>query len=113
MHEFSPREVQIWCKTHNLIPVEECYYGLAKDLYPDLNTEIHWNESFIDRLANDKNFYMELNSPHCVNKVAHEGLVIKIDNMKSAAFKLKCFAFLNKTEQPELDANVENIEDIN
>ena len=110
VHEFSPREVQIWCNTHGLIPVEECYYGKACDLYPDLDKENHWNENFIDRLASDKNFYMEMNSPHCVNKVAHEGLVIKIDNMKSAAFKLKCFIFIDK-EGRDADAGIENIED--
>lgn len=113
VHEFSPREVQIWCKRNNLIPVEECYYGKACDLYPDLNTEVNWSEKFIERLASDKNFYMEMNSPHCVNNVPHEGLVIKIDNMRSAAFKLKCFAFLGKIEQPELDKGVCNIEDLN
>lgn len=119
IHEFSPREVQIWCKTHGLTPVEECYYGKAIDLYPELVQIVNsedalinddWNYQFINRLADDKDFYMEMNSPHCNNKVPHEGLVIKIDNMKSAAWKLKCFAFLNK-EQKELDDGIENIED--
>ena len=36
VHEFSPREVQIWCKQHNLTPVVEYYYGKAMDLYPEL-----------------------------------------------------------------------------
>ena len=121
VHEFSPREVQIWCNTHGLIPVEECYYGRAVDLYPDLVQIVNgdyenplidedWNTRFIETLANDEDFYMEQKSPHCVNKVAHEGLVIKIDNMKSAAFKLKCFAFLDK-EGRDADAGIENIED--
>lgn len=54
---------------------------------------------------------MEKNSPDCVNKVPHEGLVIKKDDMIARAWKLKCFAFLNK-EQKELDAGEENIEDL-
>ena len=108
--EFSPREVQIWCKEHDLIPVTELYYGRACDLYPDLPRDIHFSENFIDRLANDKNFYMECDSPDCNNKVPHEGVVIKIDNMKPAAFKLKCFKFLNK-EQQALDKGEANIED--
>ena len=62
------------------------------------------------RLANDKNFNMEMNSPSCNNKVPHEGLVIKIENMKSEAFKLKCFKFLDK-EGKELDKGETNIED--
>lgn len=120
VHEFSPWEVQIYCRTHNLIPVEQLYYGYAKDLYPELHPNNWpvtmdldtWNREFIEHLANDKNFYMELNSPDCNNEVPHEGIVIKIDNMKSFAMKLKCFNFLNK-EQQELDKGESNIEDEN
>jgi hypothetical protein len=56
---------------------------------------------------------MECDSPECVNKVPHEGVVIKKDNMESSAFKLKCFNFLNKTEQASLDKGESNIEDEN
>lgn len=112
VHEFSAKEVQQWCKNNGLIPVEELYYGYARDLYKDLNEQEHWQENFIDRLANDKNFYMELNSPDCSNKVPHEGIVIKKEDMIPAATKLKCWAFLNK-EQVALDAGEANIEDNN
>lgn len=110
VHEFSAREVQQWCKQVGLTPVTEYYYGYAKDLYSDLNPTEHWTENFMARLANDKNFNMEMNSPSCNNKVPHEGIVIKIENMKSEAFKLKCFAFLDK-EGKELDKGETNIED--
>ena len=96
VYEFSAKEVQQWTKSHGLIPVEEFYYGYAKDLYPDLSLTEHWNENFLSSLANDKNFYMEELSPTCNTKVPHEGIVIKVENMKSEAFKLKCFAFLDK-----------------
>jgi hypothetical protein len=95
VHEFSAREVQLWAQMVGLNPVEEFYYGYAKDLYPDLAPSDHWNENFLARLANEKKFYMECNSPICDNKVPHEGIVIKIENMKSEAFKLKCFKFLD------------------
>ena len=36
---------------------------------------------------------MEENSPTCDNEVPHEGVVIKVENMKSEAFKLKCFNY--------------------
>ena len=110
VHEFSAREVQQWCKHVGLTPVTEYYYGYAKDLYPDLDPSEHWTENFMARLANDKNFNMEMNSPSCNNKVPHEGIVIKIENMKSEAFKLKCFKFLDK-EGKELDKGETNIED--
>ena len=112
VHEFSAREVQQWCQYNGLTPVTEYYYGYAKDLYPDLNPDEHWNKNFLQRLANDKNFNMEMNSPTCNNKVPHEGIVIKSENMKSEAFKLKCFKFLDK-EGKALDKGESNIEDEN
>ena len=109
IHEFSAKEVQEWCKANDLIPVTEYYYGYAKDLY-NIPVDDSWTDAFWDTMANDKNFYMERNSPSCSNKVPHEGLVIKKEDMRSRAWKLKCFAFLNG-EQKELDAGEENIED--
>lgn len=108
--EYTPRQVQQWCAQVGLTPVEECYFGQAKDLYPDLDVANHWNENFLERLANDPKFYMEKDSPHCKNKVPHEGLVIKLEDGLSHAFKLKCFRFLNK-EQELLDKGETNIED--
>ena len=112
VHEFSAREVQQWCKFVGLAPVTEYYYGFASDLYPELKVEEHWNENFIQMLANDKRFHMECDSPTCNNKVPHEGIVIKSENMKSEAFKLKCFKFLDK-EGKALDKGESNIEDEN
>lgn len=94
--EYTPLQVKQWCEQVGLIPVKECYFGKAKDLYPDLDTSMHWNENFIERLSNDSNFYMELDSPHCSNKVPHEGIVIKPLECLGTAFKLKAFRFLDK-----------------
>ena len=110
VHEFSAREVQQWCKNNGLQSVDQYYYGYASHLYPDLDPDEHWNENFLQRLANDSRFNMELNSPTCKNKVPHEGVVIKIENMKSEAFKLKCFKFLD-AEGKALDKGESNIED--
>jgi len=110
VHEFSAREVQQWCKSCGLQCVDQYYYGYAGSLYSDLDPDEHWNENFLQKLANDKNFNMELNSPTCKNKVPHEGIVIKIENMKSEAFKLKCFKFLD-AEGKALDKGESNIED--
>lgn len=112
VHEFSAREVQQWCKNNGLTPVTEFYYGYAKDLYKDLDISEHWYENFLEKLSNDKNFYMEMDSPDCNNKVPHEGIVIKKENMIPAAVKLKCFRFL-QGEASELDAGESNIEDNN
>ena len=110
VHEFSAREVQQYCEYVGLTPVKELYYGYASDLYPQMRATTKFSKIFMERLANDKSFFMEMRSPDCTNNVPHEGIVIKIEDMKPRAYKLKCFAFLNK-EQKELDNNVENIED--
>ena len=54
---------------------------------------------------------MEMDSPECNNKVPHEGIVIRVEDMKPQAVKLKCFKFLN-AESKQLDAGEENIEDL-
>lgn len=110
VYEFSAKQVQQWCQANGLVPVKELYYGYAKDLYPDLDTANHWNENFIQRMASDKNFYMEELSPTCLNPVPHEGVVIKVENSKSEAYKLKCFRFLEKESKAQ-DMGEANIED--
>lgn len=112
VHEFSAREVQQYCEKFGLTPVIEFYYGYAKDLYSDIEYSEDWGKKFIERLADDKRFYMEMNSPDCNNPVPHEGVVIKIENGHSFAAKLKCFNFINK-EEKMLDAGESNIEDEN
>lgn len=104
VYEFSARQVQQWCTKEGLKSVEEYYYGYAKDLYPE-----HWNENFIQKLASDKNFFMECESPTCNNKVPHEGVVIKIENSLSEAYKLKCIKFL-EGESKSLDKGEVDIE---
>ena len=110
-HEFSAKEVQQWCQKKGLTPVVELYYGYAKDLYPELDTESeNWPTEFMEKMANDKRLYMEMRSPDCANDVPHEGIVIKVEDGVPRAWKLKSFAFLNK-EQKELDSGISNIED--
>lgn len=112
VHEFSTQEVQQYCSKVGLVPVEEYYYGRAGALYPEICHLVgtDWNEEFLNMLANDKRFNMECNSPDCNNKVPHEGIVIKIENGQSAAFKLKCFRFLDK-EGRDSDKGEISIED--
>ena len=110
VHEFSAHEVQTWCKNRGILPMIEYYYGKARDLYPDLFEDEHWNTNFMQALANDSNFYMEKNSPECNNKVPHEGIVIRKESMKSEAWKVKCFKFLGKEQEAALagDTNIED-----
>lgn len=119
-HEFSTQEVQQWCALNGLQTVTELYYGIAGDLYPELRQDVNgepmypedWNEQFWEKLSNDEDFFMECDSPSCNNKVPHEGLVIKKEDMIPRAWKLKCFNFVNG-EQKQLDSGESNIEDDN
>ena len=93
--------VQQYCKSVGLTPVTEYYY--AKDLYPELDSKDR-AKKFLDKLSNDKRFYMECKSPSCVNKVSHESIVIKKEDMIGHAWKLKCFKFVDKAQSdPEMD----------
>lgn len=97
--EFSARQVQQWCERNSLDPVIQLYYRYAKDLYPSLDPANHWNENFIEALANDKRFYMELDSPDCINNVPHEGIVVRNKTLNIDVYKLKCFRFLKKEDE--------------
>lgn len=110
VYEFSAKQVQQWSIKNGLEPVREFYYGYAKDLYPELSLTDHWHENFLQNLCNDKRFYMEELSPVCKNKVPHEGIVLKIENGLSQAYKVKCIRFLEE-EGKMLDKGETNIED--
>lgn len=109
VYEFSFRQVEQFCEKMGWTPVEKYYYGYAKDLYPDLDVTNHWNESFIDCLSKDKRFNMEMLSPRCVNKVPHEGIVVRNESLNIEVYKLKCFSFLEK-ERAALDKGEFDIE---
>lgn len=110
--EFSARQVQQWCERNSLDPVIQLYYGYTKDLYPSLDPANHWNENFIEALANDKRFYMELDSPDCINNVPHEGIVVRNETLNIDVYKLKCFRFLKKEDEAmdrgEIDIETES-----
>lgn len=112
VHEYSAHEVQLWCKQEGLTPVKELYWGFAKDLYPELDIYSEdWSKQFVKKLKEDQeHFYMEMDSPDCQNPVPHEGIVIRIDDGKQAAYKVKCFKFLDR-EDKDYDEGVVNIED--
>ena len=107
--ELTARQVQQLCAKMGWTPVEQYYYGYAKDLYPDLDVVNHWNDNFINRLSSDKIFNMELSSPRCKNNVPHEGIVIRNETLNIDVYKLKCFAFLEK-ERAALDKGEFDIE---
>lgn len=99
IHEFSAREVQQWCKANGLRPVQELYYGYARDLVTAQDSR-SFGVKFIETISKEGAFNrMELRSPDCKKSVPHEGLVIRIEDMHSCAYKVKCFNFIQKESE--------------
>jgi len=116
--EFSAKQLQDWCREYNLNPVQELYYGYAKDLFDipygvdgvkttdeDL---LAWQNNFLEKLS-DK--YLEKTCDVCKNDVPNEGVVVRLEQNYIEAYKLKSFAFLER-ETKELNKGLENIEDV-
>lgn len=90
--------------TNWIMPMNLFYHGKASDLYPELDINTHWQENFLEKLKQDKKFYMEQDEPTCPKGVPSEGIVIRIDDDKlKEAFKLKCLRFL-EAEAKDVDA---------
>ena len=108
--ELSTEQIKEFCDRTGLQPVHLFYNGIAKDLYPDLDLENHWNEEFIKRLEkdyNDKNCFM------CKNTVPEEGIVVRKESaFNFEVFKLKSFNFL-VFETAQLDKGVVDMESAN
>lgn len=107
--EFTWNQIKDFCKNYDLEHVKELYYGLAKDLYPDIpydNQEL-WREQFFNRLQ--ESFNLEKPCDECNNKVPAEGIVLRQDGFlnKYNAYKLKSKLFV----YGETNATETNIED--
>jgi tRNA-binding EMAP/Myf-like protein len=105
--EFSWPQIKRYCERYNLVPAPSFYYGKAKDLYPELDTDTHWNENFLARLITE---HLEKDCDMCNNKVPNEGIVLTVEDESWIGLKLKSEAFYLR-ESKELDSGVANIED--
>lgn len=91
-----------------MVPIYLLYHGTLRDLYPDLDTEHHWQTNLLLRMkADQERFGMELEEPLAVtHKIPREGIVIRKCNDELAeAFKLKCDAFF-KWEKGQTDQGI-------
>jgi hypothetical protein len=108
--ELSTLQIKEFCDKKGLNYVPLYYVGYAKDLYPDLQTEEHWNEEFIKRLEND---YATGDCDMCLNKVPKEGMVLRVEQLSwFESYKLKNFEFLER-ESKELDSGEVDMESAN
>jgi len=103
--EFSSSQVKEYCQKFGLKTVPEYYYGKAKDLF-DLPPDVHWNESFLEKLTEE---YLEKDCDLCVNKVPAEGIVIRRETFDIDVYKHKSFRFFEQ-ETKQLDSGEIDLE---
>lgn len=96
--EFSAKQVKDYCVKLGLNSVPEFYYGYAKDLFPELSLENHWQENFLQKLSEA---YLEKDCDICVNKVPGEGIVLRKETLDIDVYKHKSFRF--KAQESELN----------
>ena len=110
VYEFSLNQVTEYCEKHGLKHVPVYFVGRAKDMYPELDTEIHWRENFIKKLSDQ---FLEKECIYCVNKVPAEGIVVSRRSFDGyEAYKLKSLNFLI-AEGVQLDKGEGCLEDGN
>lgn len=106
--ELDDLQIQQFCDKAGLLYSDTfMYYGQARDRYPHLEVNSHWNQNFIEMLEadyNEKDCYM------CKNIVPEEGIIVRVQDMFDyKAYKLKSARFLEK-ETKDLDTGVIDIE---
>jgi hypothetical protein len=105
--ELSPSQMTEYCSRYGLKTPFLHYNGKAKDLYPELSTEEHWHENFLNNLIRD---YLEKKCKLCQKDVWAEGIVLRKDIPNSwEVYKLKSFNFL-ESESKQLDSGEVDIE---
>lgn len=106
--DFDPLQVKQWCDNNGLKSVPMLYCGKVRDLFPDLDTHTHFQETLLEKL---KEKYLEKDCDMCKNNVPDEGIVIRnLSEPHLNAFKLKSFRFLEK-ESKQLDKGEVSLED--
>ena len=106
--EFTHQQIINYCDKFGLNHVPHHFYGKARDLFPQLDTENHWRENWLNLLVEK---FATGNCFLCQNKVPREGIVVRKEQSDHYdVYKLKGEEFLIR-ESRELDSGEINIED--
>lgn len=107
VYHLSHPEMQAFCHKYGFKTPRTFYYGLAKDLFPEISTENHWHQNFLEKMME---VYLEKKCDLCKNDVWAEGIILrKMEPFEWNAFKLKSFNFLNY-ESKQLDSGEIDLE---
>lgn len=107
VYVFNHRETVEFCKKFGFKMPETHYYGLAKDHFPEISTENHWHDNFLQKMIE---VYLEKKCKLCKNDVWAEGVILRKDTpFEWDAFKLKSFNFL-EGESKQLDSGEVDME---
>ena len=105
--EYGWQAVKGRCLELNVTPVTEYYFGRAKDLFPCISESTTWVNDFIGKL---KETYLEKICPDCKNKMADEGIVLRVESSNIEVYKLKSELFI-LGESKAKDAGTEDMEE--
>jgi hypothetical protein len=119
VYVMSQSQLEHYCDNRAIKMAPKYYEGKAKDLFPELDTHLHWHETFLKALENK---YLERKCAICKNDAWAEGVVIKRQiPFGWDTLKLKSLNFLAKETEvldsgelsvEEEDASIEIVEDI-
>lgn len=108
--EYSRSQIKARCVELNIPYVTEYYYGIAKDMYPEISVDDNWAINFAERLKKD---YLEKIATDCISakSLPDEGIVVKIDEgVATDIFKLKSEMFYAH-ETKAAEKGEDNLED--
>ena len=110
IQELSTLQIKEFCDKMGLNYVPLYYVGYAKNIYPELSLDEHWNEELIKRLEEQ---YATGDCDMCLKKVPKEGMVLRVESlMWFESYKLKSFDFL-AYETSQLDKGEADMESAN
>lgn len=72
-------------------PVTEYYFGRAKDLFPSIAESTSWVNDFVGKL---KETFLEKICSDCKDKMADEGIVLRVESSGIEVYKLKSELFI-------------------